>query len=125
MGFVLCCCSKNSEPRATLFELKLGQTKEEVIQILSDINASDISAGIQTDPYPTKEWMWKSQKYDISIETSYQDNKLKRLCIWDWKGRNQSSYHHTMEYFEVSNVTFSQAPQFSYQVMSVHNKGKL
>ena len=105
--------------------MKLGQSKEETLKILNAINANDISAGMQTEPYPTKEWMWASQKYDISIETNFQDNKLTRLCIWDWKGRKQSSYHHTMEYFEVSSVNFTQAPKLSFQISTIHNKGKL
>ena len=81
--------------------------KESVVQTLKSLGASDIGTGMQvmeTDPGKLKNWMWHLEEYNFTLETLYSKGKLVTLNYWNWEGRKLSSYHHLMEYHEISEL---------------------
>jgi hypothetical protein len=99
------------------------------------VGAKDISDGMQTAiPYtgddgadtPTtggSVWqMWSIDSPDSSIETTFEDGKLTQLNYWDWRDRKMTSYHHTMEYVELSSLTINpKNNDFTATVVQTHN----
>ena len=108
--------------------IEIGMKKTEVIEILSDFGATDIGEGMQTTALMKGEsnpkgWMWSIESPNLSIETKYQEGKLTELNVWDWTKRKLTSYHHTMEYDEVSQLKLIAATgKFQTTVIKTHNQ---
>jgi len=95
--------------------LALKMSEIEVVAKLESIFAIDITDGMSKlvpdwgddDKTPVSDtpitWrMWVVKSPNLSIETTFQEEKLVKLNVWDWRERKMTSYHHTMQYDSVS-----------------------
>ena len=74
------------------------------------------------EAYRSSWQMWSIDTPDASIETTFQDGKLTQLNYWDWRNRKMTSYHHTMEYVELSSLTINPHDNdFTATVLKTHN----
>ncbi|TWU60355.1 hypothetical protein Poly51_06300 [Rubripirellula tenax] len=129
---MLCVGCGESKPEATL---SLGMTETDAVTQLKLVGATDISDGMQTAiPYTgdavadtpaanSSSWrMWSIDTPDASIETAFEHGKLTQLNYWDWRNRKMTSYHHTMEYDELSSLTINPKDNdFTATVVQTHN----
>ena len=77
------------------------------------------------DGKSSRSWnMWSIETPDASIETTFKNRKLIQLNYWDWRKRKMTSYHHTMEYVEVSAlIILPDDNDFEATVVRTHNEG--
>ncbi len=120
-------CGKET-PTTNRVTIQLNMEKEAVTKILISLGVKDIGNGMQVserDPEKLKEWMWHSEDYKFTVETIYSEGKLKTLNYWDWKNRELTSYHHTMEYHELSELTIETNTKQSFtKLIKKHNEKK-
>jgi hypothetical protein len=117
-------CNQTDESARNQADLKitLGMSKQNVLDTLAQLQAIDKSAKMQTTAdAPKSNWMWTVKSPDISLETRFENDKLVTLNIWDWRGRKQTSYHHTMRYDEIESLVIRSDGTFETEVIKVHN----
>ena len=131
---LMLCIGCSGEPKAVA-TLSLGMAEIDAVAQLKLVGATDITDGMQTEiPYtgndvadtPTANssvWqMWSIDPPAASIETTFEDSKLTQLNYWDWRNRKMTSYHHTMEYVELSSLTINPNDNnFTATVVQTHN----
>ena len=97
--------------------LELEMTQNDFESALLRLGAIDISEGMSVGTFdgfePEKNapvrWggIWKLSRQNLTIEASFENQRLKNLNLWDWTGRRLNSYHHVLEYDRVSSLTIS------------------
>lgn len=106
--------------------IQLGMDNAIVLEKLESLGARDIGNGMQVmerEPEKLKNWMWHLKEYNLTLETIYSDGKLITLNYWDWTNRALTSYHHTMEYHELSELTLDTETNQSFtKLIKKHNQ---
>ena len=97
--------------------LELEMTQNDFESALLRLGAIDISEGMsvgtfdgfepEKNPPVRRGGIWKLSRQNLTIEASFENQRLKDLNLWDWTGRRLNSYHHVLEYDRVSSLTIS------------------
>ena len=125
--------------------LTLGMDRDCVEDLLRNIGAEDISAGMSTytvivpypegttsadypDADPVNEFnptgMWHLSTIDLTVETKFTDGKLSQINTWDWTGREMDRYHDFLEYDSVSELSIPVTQgAYSSEVIETYNQG--
>lgn len=107
------------------FTLSLNLPESTVAERMVKFGASDVSSGMQVRAgSPKANWMWKIKSPNLSIETLYEDGLLKVINVWDWKDRKQTSYQHTLEYFQVEWLVLRNDGSYQSNIVKTFNAGE-
>ena len=97
--------------------LELGMTQNNFESALLRLGAVDISDGMsvgnvkgfEPEENAPVSWggIWELSRENLTIEASFENQRLTRLNLWDWTGRRLDRYHHALEYDRVSSLTIS------------------